>query len=150
MNIINVRETLEYLDQAVDYFSSKWGIDPQIYRESISDSIITDQALPRWYLMLENDRIIGSFGLIENDFMARKDLLPWFCGLFVEEDQRGKGIGSKLLAHGRTEAGKLGFDKLYLCTDHIGYYEKYSWQYFGQEESEFGGDTRVYVSDSLL
>jgi len=47
MNIINVRENPEYLDQAVDYFSSKWGINPQIYRESISDSITTDQALPR-------------------------------------------------------------------------------------------------------
>ena len=142
--IINIREHPEYLDRAVDYFSSKWGIDRQIYHDSISDSITTNSSLPRWYLMLKGDKIIGSFGLIENDFMVRKDLKPWLCALYVEESERCKGLGGKLLAHGQSEAKKLGFDKLYLCTDHVGYYEKYSWQFFGMEESEFGGQTRVY------
>gem|GEM_PF-209028 len=142
--IISVREHPEYFDRAVDYFSSKWGIDRKIYEDSISESIATSNPLPRWYLMLENDRIIGSYGLIENDFMVRKDLLPWLCALYVEESERGKALGSKLLAHGRAEAKKLGFDKLYLCTDHVGYYEKYGWRFFGMEESEFDGMARVY------
>ncbi|MDD4165395.1 MAG: GNAT family N-acetyltransferase [Eubacteriales bacterium] len=143
-SIINIREHPDYFDRAVDYFSSKWGIDRQIYHDSISDSITTNNSLPRWYLMLEGDRIIGSFGLIENDFMVRKDLEPWLCALYVEESKRYKGFGGKLLSHGKSEAKKLEFDKLYLCTDHVGYYEKYGWQFFGMEESEFGGQTRVY------
>lgn len=146
--IINVREYPDYLDRAVNYFSSRWGIDRQIYHDSISDSITTSNSLPRWYLMLDDDRIIGSFGLIENDFMVRKDLKPWLCALYIEESERGKALGSRLLAHGRSEADNLGFDKLYLCTDHINYYEKYGWQFFGMEESEFGGDTRVYLIES--
>ncbi len=153
-SIVSVREHPEYLDRAVDYFSSKWGIDRQIYHDSISDSITTNNPLPRWYLMLDGNggdeapHIIGSFGLIENDFMVRKDLKPWLCALYVEESERCKGLGGKLLAHGCSETQKLGFDKLYLCTDHVGYYEKYSWQFFGMEESEFGGDTRVYMIES--
>lgn len=142
--ILNIHEHPDYLDRAVDYFSSKWGIDRQIYHDSISESITTNNPLPRWYLMLDGDRIIGSFGLIENDFMVRKDLKPWLCALYVEESKRCKGLGGKLLAHGRSESVKLGFNKLYLCTDHVGYYEKYGWQFFGMEESEFGGKTRVY------
>jgi N-acetylglutamate synthase-like GNAT family acetyltransferase len=89
--------------------------------------------------------IIGCFGLIENDFMVRKDLMPWLCALYVEEHMRGKGLGALLLDKGRKESNTLGFDKLYLCTDHIGYYEKWGWNYFGNEESEFGEMTRVYV-----
>ncbi|OJU08690.1 MAG: GNAT family N-acetyltransferase [Clostridiales bacterium 43-6] len=146
--IINIREHPEFFDRAVDYFSSKWGIDRAIYETSISDSITTYNSLPRWYLMLEGDRIIGSFGLIENDFMVRKDLMPWLCALYVEESERGKALGSLLLAHGRREARTLGFDKVYLCTDHNGYYEKHGWQYYGREESEFGGTSRVYEIES--
>ena len=143
--IINIRDHPDYLERAVDYFSSKWGIDKEIYRQSISESLGTDKALPRWYLMLDDDDIIGSYGLIENDFMLRKDLMPWLCALYVEEALRGQALGASLLMHGRQEAAKLGFKHVYLCTDHIGFYEKYGWQFFGMEASEFGGDTRVYV-----
>lgn len=146
--LLNIRDNPDYLEIATDYFSCKWGIDRQIYYDSISDSISTQNALPRWYLLKDNVDIIGCFGLIENDFMVRKDLLPWLCALYVEENMRGKGLGASLLEYGRKEAKKLGFSKLYLCTDHIGYYERYGWQYFGDEESEFGGKTRVYVIDT--
>ena len=64
----------------------------------------------------------------------------------VCREARGKALGS-LLAHGRGEA-ESGFDKLFLCTDHEGYYEKYGWRFFGMEESEWGGMTRVYVIES--
>jgi GNAT superfamily N-acetyltransferase len=146
--IISVREQPEYFERAVDYFASKWGIERKIYEDSISDGIATTNPLPRWYLLLKDDKIAGSYGLIENDFMARKDLYPWLCALYVEETERGKGLGSQLLTHGRQEARELGFDKLYLCTDHIDYYERYGWRFFGLEESEWGGNTRVYEIDS--
>lgn len=142
--IISVRENPEYYERAVDYFSAKWGIDRKIYEESVADAMNTDKSLPRWYLMLRGDDIIGSYGLIENDFIVRKDLMPWLCALYVEESERGKVLGAKLLRHGQEEAGKLGFNKVYLCTDHAGYYEKYGWTFFGTEESEFGGNARAY------
>ena len=82
--IISVREHPVLYDLAVDYFASKWGVDRKIFEASISDSLNTQNPLPRWYLMIKFDDIIDSFG----------------------------------------EARRLGFDKLYLCTDHIGYYEK--------------------------
>lgn len=143
--IISVRDNPDYLETAADYLSSKWKIDRKIYHDSISDSIYTENTLPRWYLMKDSDNIIGAFGLIENDFMVRKDLMPWICAIYIEEHMRGKQLGLLLLEKGKEEARKLGFSKLYLCTDHIGFYEKYGWNYFGDEESEFGGYTRVYV-----
>lgn len=148
IKIISVREYPDYFNKAVDYFSSKWGIERKIYEDSISDSLTTENPTPRWYLLIKGDNIIGSYGLIENDFMVRKDLTPWLCALYVDENERRKGFGRMLLDHARTEAAKLSFSKLYLCTDHEEFYERYGWRFFGMEASEFGGNTRVYEVES--
>jgi N-acetylglutamate synthase-like GNAT family acetyltransferase len=61
----------------------------------------------------------------------------------VEERERGHALGARLLSHGRGEAQKLGFGKVYLSTDHVGYYEKYGWAYIGQGYGPFG-TSRIY------
>ena len=73
-SIIAIRDQPIYLERAISYFSSKWGIAPEVYRKSISDGISTTAPLPRWYLLILNDEIIGSYGLIENDFMIMPEL----------------------------------------------------------------------------
>jgi predicted N-acetyltransferase YhbS len=144
-NIIDLREHPEYLDRAVDYFSSKWGVAYEVYHDCISHSITTDSPLPRWYLLVgDNDRIVGSFGLIANDFNSRQDLWPQLAALFVGESERGQALGGKMLAHGAAEASRLGFDKLYLATDHIGYYEKYGFAYIGNCYGHDGEVGRLY------
>ena len=149
MHIINIREYPDWLEKAADYFSVRWNIDRQLYVDSMKDSLSTDNPVPRWYLMLRGDGIIGGFGLIENDFMVRTDLCPWLCALYIEPEERGQRLGSELLAHGRREAAKLGYYKLYLNTTHIGYYEKYGWRYLGDFEHQSGENTRVYEADAI-
>ena len=147
-HMISVRDCPEYLDRAVDYFSSKWSVAYEVYRDCISHSIHTDSPLPRWYLLMnDDDRIIGSFGLIVNDFNSRQDLWPWLAALYVEEPERGQALGGKMLAHGAIESKRLGFGKLYLSTDHIGYYEKYGFAYIGQCYSHNGEPSRIYAMD---
>ena len=148
-HIINIRECPYWIDRSADYFSDKWNINRQLYFDSINDSLSTDKAVPRWYLILCGEEIIGGFGLIENDFMVRTDLCPWLCALYIEPAERGRGLGSDLLTHGRSEAAKLGYDKIYLNTDHIGYYEKFGWRYIGSFEHQSGEDTRVYEADAV-
>ena len=147
--IINIREYPEWLNKAADYLSARWGIDRQIYVDSMMDSLTTEKPVPRWYIMLCGDEIIGSYGLIENDFMVRDDLSPWLCALYVEPAYRGRHLGAQLLVHSRLEAAALGFEKLYLNTDHVGYYEKYYWRYIGDFAHQSGDDTRVYEADAV-
>lgn len=144
MKIISIRDNPQYLNSGIDYFTAKWGIDRRIYADCIGNSLYTENPLPRWYLMLKEDEIIGSYGLITNDFISRQDLYPWLCALYIEERERGKKLGSMLLEHGRIEAAKMGFEKLYLCTDHNGYYEKYGWNYIGNGFHPWGSESRIY------
>lgn len=147
--IIGIRENKEYLVKAIDYFTEKWGIDRRIYEDCMSNSVTTQSPLPRWFLMLHNEEIIGCYGLITNAFISRQDLYPWLCALYVEKEYRGKELGSKLLEHGRIEAAKQGYKKIYLCTDHVGYYEKYGWVYIGKGFHPWGEESRIYEHDTI-
>jgi hypothetical protein len=117
-HILAIRENPAYLERAADYFASKWSIGRKIYAGSMTDSLTTSAPTPRWYILVKEAEIIGSFGLLDNGFMARKDLTPWLCALYVEESERGMRLDARLLAHGRREAEKLGFSRAYLCTEH--------------------------------
>lgn len=148
--IINIREHPQWVENAAEYFSSRWNIDKQLYLESMRDSVSTSSPIPRWYIMLRDDKIIGGYGLIENDFMVRTDLCPWLCALYVEPDERGKRFGESLLRHSRYEIKKLGYAKVYLNTDHVNYYEKYDWHYMGDFAHQSGEDARVYEADGQV
>lgn len=149
IKIIGIRENKEYKENGIDYFSQNWYVDRRIYDDCITNSIITNSPLPRWYLMLNEDIIIGSYGLITNDFISRQDLFPWLCALYIEKDYRGKQLGAKLLEHGRIEAAKFGYKKLYLCTDHNDYYEKYGWKYIANGFHPWGDKSKIYEIETI-
>ena len=145
MEIISVREKPEYKEKAIDYISRKWpSVSRIIYDDSISHSLTTSSPLPQWYLLKKEGEIIGCAGLITNDFISRMDLYPWVCAIFIEEKHRGNHYASLLLKKTKEDSKKAGFANLYLCTSHIGFYEKYGFHYIGQGYHPWEEDSRIY------
>jgi N-acetylglutamate synthase-like GNAT family acetyltransferase len=72
------------------------------------------------------------------------DLCPWLCALFIEENQRGNSYGRLLIEKAMQNAKAGGFLKMYLSTNHIGYYEKYGFEYIGQGYHPWNEDSRIY------
>lgn len=147
MEIISVRKNPEFKEIAIKYFQDKWASEKTkiIYEDCISNCITTQNPLPHWYLLLNDSKeIIGCAGLITNDFISRMDLYPWVCAVYIEEKYRGNTYGSKLLQKAKIDAKDAGFSHLYLCTDHIGYYEKYDFSYIGQGYHPWGDNSRIY------
>lgn len=145
ISIISVRERPEYRESAIEYISSKWElVNPIIYENSISHCINSPNPLPQWYLLKKDSEIIGCAGLITNDFISRMDLYPWLCALFIEENYRGNNYSSLLLEKAKDDAIKGGFRNLYLCTDHIGLYEKHGFKYIGQGYHPWEESSRIY------
>ncbi|MDR1704727.1 MAG: GNAT family N-acetyltransferase [Clostridiales bacterium] len=142
--IYGLRENPVYLNAMVDYYSSRWKLNREIWYDLIADCITARNPLPRWYLMLDKENVIGCIGLMTDD-VTKKDFKPEIAGIYVEENARGKGLGGLLLEHAWKEARKLGFTELYCTTYHTGYFEKYGWKYLGEEESGFGNKVRRYV-----
>jgi len=147
--IINVQDWRGGLEAAADWFHKAWpGIHRDFYLDAMRHSSGKDCPLPRFYLALENERPVGCFGLAVNDFISRHDLWPWLVALYVDEAARGQALGSRLLEHGVREAGRAGFPRLYLTTDHDGYYEKYGWQRIEDGCDRDGAACRIYVRDT--
>lgn len=145
MTIITVRETPEYKEKAIQYLQNSWSeVWSVIYEDCISNCIDAKHPLPQWYLLENNHEIIGCAGLTTNDFISRMDLYPWLCALFIEEKHRGNNYGDLLIEKNKKDAKKFGFQYLNLCTEHIGYYEKYGFEYIGQGYHPWEEESRIY------
>lgn len=125
---VTLRERKDLALDASKFFSSKWGIDVEAYYQSIND-YINHKTEYGWYLCLDENKIVGGIGVIDNDFHGRKDLFPNLVALYVEEEYRNNGIGGNLLKMAVEDLKSKGINKVYLITEHINYYERYGFKF---------------------
>lgn len=87
--------------------------------------------------------------MVKQECVVREDLSPWISPLLVAPEERGKEYGKMLLEHVRKVAGQLGYFRLYLTTNHIGYYEKYAFREFGLSLFNWGRPMKIYTVNSI-
>lgn len=143
--IIPIRSNAGYAQAAASWFHDKWGIPKEEYLKSINSCIDSAEAVPQWYLLIDNrGDICGGAGLIDNDFHKRRDLTPNVCALYIEQWLRGKGLAKTLLNHICRDAAEHGIEKLYLITDHVGFYERCGWHFLCMIEDNNAATARMY------
>ena len=140
-----LREKPELKEMAAEWFQKKWGVPKEAYLECIEDYLNHKTELG-WYLCLNDEKIIAGMGLIENDFHNRKDLSPNICAVYTEKEYRCKGIAGHLLDMVVEDMKSKGITPLYLVTDHIGFYERYGWEFLCMVQGDGELDmSRMYI-----
>lgn len=142
---ITLMEKPELKEEAASWFHSKWGVPKEAYLECMN-AYLNYETNYGWYLCLCGEKIVAGMGVIENDFHDRKDLAPNVCAVYTEKEYRCQGIAGNLLNMVVADMKDKGISPIYLITDHIGFYERYGWEFFcmvqGDEEPNL---TRMYI-----
>lgn len=145
-DIVWLADKPEIKEQAAQWFHEKWGIPLEAYMESMEECLAGTKPVPQWYVAMEGERIIGGLGVIENDFHDRKDLAPNVCAVYTEKDRRCNGVAGALLNYVCADMKEKGIATLYLVTDHIGFYERYGWEFLCMVQGEGEPDlSRMYI-----
>jgi len=146
MNIIEISERTDLIDKAVDYFWKCWGNDNnfQFYKDCIVNSLDKKKSLPKFYILLKDEEIIASYAILTNDIISRQDLYPWLACLFVNPENRNKGIAEQLLHHGLQETKNKGFESLFLSSDLENFYERKGWTHITNGYNIFDSEIKIF------
>lgn len=145
LTYITLREQPALMDTAAQWFNSKWGVPKEAYLECMQDYLSGETELG-WYLCLDGEKIVGGMGVIENDFHDRKDLSPNVCAVYTEDSHRKMGIAGELLNMVVEDLKSKGISPVYLVTDHIGFYERYGWEFYCMAQGDGQPQmTRLYI-----
>lgn len=144
--IYELNQKPELFEEAITFFWRQWGNEHnyEFYRDCMLHSCSTTDEIPRFYIALIGQTLIGTYALIRNDLNSRQDLYPWVACVYIDPQYRGQEIGSKLLQHANFQAKMKGYKKLYLTTDLDGYYERYGWTHIGEAYGVSGGSIKLY------
>ena len=142
---ITLLEVPELKDTAAEWFHNKWGVPKEAYLECM-EAYLNHETDYGWYLCLDGEKIVAGMGVIENDFHDRKDLAPNVCAVYTEEEYRCEGIAGNLLNMVVADMKSKNITPIYLVSDHIGFYEKYGWEFLCMVQGDGEPDmTRMYI-----
>lgn len=97
------------------------------------------------YLLTDGDRLVSFLTLTERDCIEDARLKPWIGFVHTAPEYRGRRCAGLLLEHAVRTGGKYGAKQVYICTDHVGLYEKYGFTYLENRVTIYGEDSRVLL-----
>jgi GNAT superfamily N-acetyltransferase len=109
-----------------------------------------DETLGGWgklYLLMDGEKLVSFLTFTGLDAVRDESLTPWIGFVFTVPEYRGHRYAGLLLTHAEQEAAGMGYPKMYICTDHVGLYEKYGYTYWENRTDIWGDDMRVLYKD---
>lgn len=150
IEIINLASHKEVSKQVTDWLWDEWGNRYNYnFFSAFVKNCLGEVDLPQLWGAFLDGQLIGSVALIRNDLMSRQDLTPWLAGLYIKEEQRGRGYGTLLQNYVVRKAEKLGYPRVYLGSLHLGYYENNGWSFLENGILPSGDLIRVYYKDTI-
>lgn len=135
MYVLSIREHPEYEKLCSRFFLEHCNVDERV-KASIHSCIYAEAALPQWYLLMDNKKIVGGAGLIEGD-----ELSPCLVNLFIKEAYCDDENIALLIKKIKKDAAVFGYEKIYAVTDQKVVYENLGFNYI----SEYQENMNIYA-----
>lgn len=145
MEIRNIKYDEKYICEYIKLCYSEWSNKKKDLLEYIEDNLNliknSDKVISILGL-IDNKELIGFISLYKYDGEERRDLTPWYATMYVKDKYRGLGYSKILNKEIQDTARTLGYDKIYLKSNLINYYEKFEAKYI---ETLQNGENLYYM-----
>ena len=144
LQIVSVKQSPVGTQEALDYIHRVWNGNNQAsnFFDMITKVSLGDEEMGNFYVLLQDNEVIGCCGLVTHDVVTSRNFYPWVTSLYIDEAYRGRNYGQLLLNHVGHQAQLMGYQKLYLTTGKTDYYRRNGWQELDQDISR--KKTHVY------
>ena len=150
LKIYNIKDKIEYIKEIAILTQEEWGekglstdeFDNKVNKKIEKIKSNLDNKLYCKLILLEGDKLVGFISMFPYDGEERKELTPWYATMYVKKEYRGKGLSKILNDAIINEAKRLGYDKVYLKSELVNYYEKFGAIYIEDLKS---GEKLYYI-----
>lgn len=145
MKIINYFDCNDREHWLSEIKKSDWGATPTLvgflengtFFEMLDDGVLL--------LLTDGDKLVSFLTFARNDCIDDKSLYPWIGFVFTFPEYRGHRYAGRLIERCEEIAREHSVKNIYICTDHIGLYEKYGFSYLENRVDIYGEDSRIYM-----
>ena len=116
LQIVSVKQSPVGTQEALDYIHRVWNGNNQAsnFFDMITKVSLGDEEMGNFYVLLQDNEVIGCCGLVTHDVVTSRNFYPWVTSLYIDEAYRGRNYGQLLLNHVGHQAQLMGYQKLYL------------------------------------
>lgn len=128
-----------WLAAANKIYNADWAAAKYLAKSMIGDEFNDWEGI---VIAETTDRIIGFCSFVRKDIV---DLTysPYIAIVYVDPTFRGNGISKELVGIAEKQLLKVGFQSIYIVTQHVGLYEKWGYSQIDEAEDKFGRSMRV-------
>ena len=98
----------------------------------------------RLFIMENGGKLAAFLTLTHTDSIRDDTLFPWIGFVFTVPEFRGHRYSGQLIGRACEAAAADGYDTVWLNTDHVGFYEKYGFEYIEDRIDIYGENARIY------
>ena len=98
----------------------------------------------RVFAAMDGERIAGFCTLARTDCIENLPYTPYIGYVFVAEEYRGHRLSQRMIDAACAYARGLGFEAVYLISDHENLYEKYGFEVIGRKMAPWGAMEKIY------
>lgn len=145
MEIINYFESENKLHWLAEIKASEWAagtvlagfLESGTFFEKLGDGVLL--------MLTDGDKLVSYMTFSFQDCVDDKSLYPWIGFVFTAPEYRGHRYAGRLIERCEELARERNVKNIYICTDHIGLYEKYGYSYLENRVDIYGEDSRIYI-----
>jgi len=101
----------------------------------------------RVIVALDDGKICGFCTVAKTDCIPNVVYTPYIGYMFVDELCRGNRLSQQLILYAMNYLKSIGFDKVYLVSDHVNLYEKYGFHIIDRKIAPWGSEEKIYMQE---